>query len=223
MEIGKTEGAVKVGGDQEFSGVAERQDMGKDQFLQLLTAQLAHQDPMNPVEDKEFIAQLAQFSMVEQSVATNKHLEMLGMSVGAVVNAQLPALIGKEITAAGDLATVMDGQSTTLGFALEEAATDVTLRGTDQSGKEVRTINLGGYSAGQHEHQWDGLDNEGNRVPEGIYQIEVSALHGEDVVESSTRLTGVVDGLDFSRGYPELMVGDLRLRPADIIEVRNEE
>ena len=118
MEIGKTEGAVKVGGDQEFSGVAERQDMGKDQFLQLLTAQLAHQDPMNPVEDKEFIAQLAQFSMVEQSVATNKHLEMLGMSVGAVVNAQLPALIGKEITAAGDLATVMDGQSTTLGLSL---------------------------------------------------------------------------------------------------------
>jgi len=221
MEIGKTINGVKVGEEQDFSGVAERQGMGKDQFLQLLTAQLAHQDPMNPLEDKEFIAQLAQFSMVEQSVATNKHLEMLGMSVGAVVNAQLPSLIGKEITAAGDLATVVDGQSTTLGFALEEAATDVTLRVMDQSGKEVRTITLGSRPAGQHDYQWDGLDREGKRVPEGIYQIEVSALNGQDVVESGTRLTGLVDGLDFSRGYPELMVGDLRLRPADIIEVRN--
>lgn len=221
MEIGKTESGVKVSQEQELSAVPQRQEMGKEQFLQLLTAQLQHQDPMNPLEDKEFIAQLAQFSMVEQSVATNKHLEMLGMSVGAVVNAQLPSLIGKEITAMGDRATVLEGESTTLGFALEEPATAVTLRVTNESGKEVAAITLGAHEAGQHDHQWDGLDNEGKRVPPGTYRIEVNALNGEDAVESSTRLTGLVDGLDFSRGYAELMVGGLRLRPADIIEVRN--
>ncbi len=51
--------------------------MGKDDFLKLLVTQLSHQDPLNPVEDKEFIAQMAQFSTLEQIQNLNKNVESL--------------------------------------------------------------------------------------------------------------------------------------------------
>lgn len=60
---------------------SKNNDLGKDSFLKLLTTQLANQDPLNPMEDKEFIAQLAQFNSLEQMQNLNKNIETLGEGV----------------------------------------------------------------------------------------------------------------------------------------------
>jgi len=49
-------------------------DLGKNEFLKLLVAQLSHQDPLKPMEDKEFIAQMAQFSALEQMMEMNANM-----------------------------------------------------------------------------------------------------------------------------------------------------
>lgn len=67
--------------------------LGKDQFLKILMTQLQNQDPMQPMEDKEFIAQMAQFTSVEQLMNISKQLTAMNQSLGAV-----SGLIGKEIT-----------------------------------------------------------------------------------------------------------------------------
>ncbi|MBE0343336.1 flagellar hook capping protein, partial [Paenibacillus sp. 28ISP30-2] len=54
--------------------------MGKDQFLKILITQLQNQDPMQPLEDKEFIAQMAQFSSVEQLMNISTQLNPLGQA-----------------------------------------------------------------------------------------------------------------------------------------------
>lgn len=56
----------------------KKNDLDKDAFLKLLTTQLANQDPLNPMEDREFIAQLAQFSSLEQMQNINKNIEIMG-------------------------------------------------------------------------------------------------------------------------------------------------
>lgn len=58
-----------------------KQNMGKDEFLQLLVTELRHQDPTNPMKDREFIAQMAQFSSLEQMLNMNKGMEQLVSSV----------------------------------------------------------------------------------------------------------------------------------------------
>lgn len=67
--------------------------MGKDQFLQIMIAQLKNQDPMQPLEDKEFIAQMAQFTSVEQLMNISGQLTTLNQSLGSV-----SGLIGKDIS-----------------------------------------------------------------------------------------------------------------------------
>lgn len=80
-------------GNMPPGGSADNNEMGKDQFLHILITQLKHQDPMQPMQDREFIAQMAQFSSVEQLVNMSTELKLLRQSLG-----QASSLIGKEIT-----------------------------------------------------------------------------------------------------------------------------
>jgi len=80
--------------------------MGKDDFMKLLIAQLQNQDPMKPMDDKEFITQLAQFSSLE---ATNKMTETLEEMAGAQLLAQAASLIGKQVSAKLEDGTVVTG------------------------------------------------------------------------------------------------------------------
>jgi flagellar basal-body rod modification protein FlgD len=68
-------------------------DLGKDQFLQILVTQLRNQDPMQPMQDKEFISQMAQFSSLEQMMNMSKEVTSLRQSAGMVA-----AMIGKEVS-----------------------------------------------------------------------------------------------------------------------------
>ena len=197
-------------------------DMGKSEFLQLLTAQLQHQDPMNPQKDQDFVAQLAQFSHLEQAIGQNEKLEQLQMSSSALVSSTTTDLIGREILAKGDIVTVRNGERPEpLNYALGENSADVSLRIMNQDGAIVRRVELGSQGAGAHAFSWDGRNDEDDMLPAGMYKIEVMATDAAGLtVESSTNVRGVIHGVTFERGYPELLVGDSRIQPADIIEVK---
>jgi flagellar basal-body rod modification protein FlgD len=92
--------------------------LGKDDFLKLLMTQLSNQDPLKPLEDKEFIAQLAQFNSLEQMVKVNDSLTQLGLSLGL---SQASTMIGKAIvakTATGQIAGMVSAVKLTDGKPL---------------------------------------------------------------------------------------------------------
>ena len=74
----------------------EKSGLGKDSFLKLLVTELRHQDPTKPMEDKEFISQMAQFSSLEQMSNLNKEMKSLVMSAKS---AEAYGILGKEIEA----------------------------------------------------------------------------------------------------------------------------
>ena len=88
--------------------------LGKDDFLKLLVSQLQHQDPMNPVDDKDFMGQMAQFTSVEQ--LTNMATAIDRMSI-ASQSTQSVALIGKTVSWKKEDGTTGEGIATSVSFA----------------------------------------------------------------------------------------------------------
>jgi flagellar basal-body rod modification protein FlgD len=198
--------------------------MGKDQFLELLVAQLSHQDPLNPLEDKEFIAQLAQFSSLEQMMAVNENLTLLQMSQSAMANAQFTQLIGTEVIASSDTLYIEGGVAPSLRFGLEASAESASVSLIDENGMVARTFELGALSAGDHTIPWDGLDAEGRLLADGAYQVEIQATDAQGAtVTATSKIAGVVSGITFANGYPELIIGEALVRPADVSRITNQQ
>lgn len=221
--VGGVQQQSSGGGIADFSfseGTGDGQ-MGKLEFLELLTAQLKHQDPMAPADDKAFIAQLAQFSALEQQMKGNGMLERIEMAQGAMLTSQATNLIGKEVTAEGDQIFVdPNAPAPPIRFSVDDNAAKVRVEVKNQLGETVRVLQLGSTPSGDHTLSWDGKDDEGNQLPEGMYRLSVRAADsGDRTIGSSTVVTGRVDGVTFEKGFPELLVGDSKILPSNVMEV----
>jgi len=185
----------------------EKTALDKDAFLKLLVAQLSHQDPLKPTEGTEFIAQLSQFAMVEQSISQSSQLEVLSAQVRGLSNNEATALVGKTVTVRGK-GIAFDGTLATGASAnLTGPAAKTVVQIQDASGKTVRTLDLGAKPAGPLAITWDGKDDLGNTASKGNYTIKVQATAADGSSVAATQdVTGSVTKVTFEKGYPELLL-----------------
>ena len=195
--------------------------MGKDAFMKLLVAQISHQNPLKPMDDTAFVAQLAQFSALEQTMGINKRLDDLATQQRGVANTELGALVGKKVTVRGTMTTLdSSGIGAPISFSLEGNAKTVSVNIADPTGKVVRTIQVGAQSAGLTKITWDGRNNDGLAQPPGPYTVSVIAKDGESSVPVSQETTGTLVGIDFSKGYPNLQLDNGVSAPAsDLLRI----
>jgi flagellar basal-body rod modification protein FlgD len=194
--------------------------LGKDQFMKLLMAQLANQDPTAPVDSQAFVAQLAQFSSVEQLQTANQSLDQLLMAQAAGNQTSVVALVGKDALFKGNAitldATHLNGS---LVANLAGPADQVTAVITDATGKTVRTMQLGAQPAGQLNCTWDGLDDQKKQAPAGSYTVSITASKAGTSVTVDEEIKAHITGVSFSNGFAELLLGNQRVKLADVIEV----
>ncbi len=191
----------------------------KDQFLKLLVAQMQHQDPLNPQDGAAFVAQLAQFSSLEQATETNQRLADLGSAQAAAARAGLTGVVGQTITAQTTSVTVGATAPPALSAHLSGAAAKVDAVVTDSSGKEVRRFSLGAASGGDVVIPWDGNDAAGKPLAAGTYKIEIQATGANGAVPASAVETGRVTALEFQSGKAMYRIGAASVDPADIIRI----
>lgn len=191
--------------------------LGKDDFLKLLVNQLQYQDPENPVDDREFASQLAQFSSLEQMQNVSTGLSQLTAVMEQQGQYALLQGVGKVARSAGD-ALVADSEGRTGGFTLAatSAATRVTI--TDAGGTVLRTIDLGPLGSGDHTFTWDGTIPGGAAAPPGPYHFSVEATDGTGTpVNSQTYVEGTVTGVSLGDS-PTVQIGDVTV-PFSAIQV----
>jgi flagellar basal-body rod modification protein FlgD len=153
--------------------------LGSDVFLRLLVTQLQSQDPTNPVQNEDFVAQLAQFTTLEQTTGTNKLLEQLIGQDTQRTQLDLVNLIGRTVVSQGDTVSLGKDDQPILAYALSETASKVKIEVLGPNKEIIRTLSSDIPEApGAHQLQWDGLNEAEDRVPEGVYQFRVKA---EDV------------------------------------------
>jgi flagellar basal-body rod modification protein FlgD len=199
--------------------------LGKDDFLQLLVAQLQNQDPLKPMESTEFTAQLAQFSSLEQLFNVNENLGDLGTNQLTMNNTQTISMIGKSAWAYGNIVQKSDVSPTQIHFGLDGNAVETVVNIFNAQGNFVKTISAGAMDAGEHSLAWDGTDNEGRTVSDGFYQFEVLAGNAEGrPIATKTFIVGVVTGVTFDdNGVANLLVNDMSIPMNSVVHVAEAE
>ncbi len=214
MEVNPAANAVLSQSQKSKVGLAENFET----FLTLLTTQLQNQDPLDPLDSGEFTSQLVQFTSVEQAINTNDNLEALLILTQAASTGNAVTYIGKSVTFKGDAAMLSAGQAQ-WQYNLESQATETTIVVSDDSGKVVYSQS-GQVAPGEHDFVWDGSDNAGNALPDGLYTVQVSATDasgGNILVD--TFVTGAVTGVDIVGLEPFLKVGLASYRLSDILSI----
>lgn len=197
-------------------------ELGQGEFLELMMAQLEHQDPMEPMDNGQFLGQMAQFSTVTGIEDMKTSLDNLGATFSSGQTLQSTQLVGQEVLIANPAMALDEDGPSTGSFELDTASGDVLLDIADGSGNVVRQISLGEFPSGRHSFSWDGLNQDGNRAPPGSYTARISAQRGDEYVSATVLTTRVIDSVEFGSGEETRLntkQGDV-LTIADIRQIR---
>ena len=160
---------------QDLNAESSRKEMGQEDFLELMTAQLQHQDPFKPMESGDFLAQIAQFSTVEGIGDLNEGFAQLSQSLVSNQALQATNLVGRQVLAPTGVAALAQGGSVRGSVELPAASGDVVVNVYDQAGQVIRRLELGSQAAGPVEFQWDGLKDDGQFATPGNYFVSAEA------------------------------------------------
>jgi flagellar basal-body rod modification protein FlgD len=186
----------------------------KDEFLKLFMAQLEHQDPLDPKNGADMVAQLAQFSSVEQATQTNQHLIDLTTAQNAASSASLSSLVGRDCNAAtGSFQLDRGGGAPPIDVTATGPMTNASVVISDDGGREVRRLAIpSGASSAQI--AWDGNTAQGTAAPPGSYKVTVEP--GATTATIASQWHGRVDAVELTSDGPRLRMGGVLLAPGDI-------
>ncbi|WP_237044969.1 flagellar hook assembly protein FlgD [Aquipseudomonas alcaligenes] len=200
----------------------QKKDLGKNEFLELLVAQLNNQNPLEPQENGEFIAQLAQFSQVEG-------IEKLNASMGSLLSGyqssqalQASSLVGRKVIVPTEKAVVDTSETFKGSLVLPVTSSNVYVNVYDSAGKAVSRVNLGQQAAGNVSFMWDGKDSSGNVLPPGTYKFEAQATYADGTKGLYTLLPANVDSVVLGQNGGEMKlnlagIGSVALSQVQII------
>ncbi len=186
-------------------------EMDRDDFLTILVAQLTHQDPLSPMEDTQMTSQLAEFSSLEQLTNINDGINGLGVNMKQQDMLSAVSFIGREVKAEGYKISKEEGNTSSIYYGFGEAVSKITMNIYDDEGAIVRTVDLGSKQAGSYQYEWDGKNEGGQNMPDGIYGV---GIIGEDIdgkpVMVQTEISGTVDAVVNEGGTQYLRLKDGR-------------
>ncbi|MBB2495869.1 flagellar hook assembly protein FlgD [Aquipseudomonas ullengensis] len=205
--------------NNDSSGTASN-ELGKNQFLELLVAQLNNQNPLEPQANGEFIAQLAQFSQVEG-------IEKLNTSMGSLLTGyqssqalQASSLVGHTVIVPTDKAVVDTSETFKGSLVLPVTSSNVYVNIYDSKGSVVNRVNLGEQAAGQVSFMWDGKDSSGNVMTPGTYKFEAQATYADGTKGLYTLLPANVDSVTLGQNGSEMQLNLAGLGSVSLSQVQ---
>jgi flagellar basal-body rod modification protein FlgD len=173
-------------------------------FLTLLTTQLQHQNPLDPLDTNQFTAQLVQFAGIEQQMKQNDQLASLIAIEKSAQSTQALAYVGNTVAVDGSKAQ-FDGSATWNLKAPKD--TNATISIINSAGQTVYSGNFS-LQQGNASFVWDGRGNDGTQWPKGTYTLSATGKDSSgNNVSISTEIQGVVDSVDMTASPPLLSVG----------------
>lgn len=175
-------------------------ELGKNEFMELMLAQLKHQNPLEPQDNGEFIAQLAQFSSLEEMQSLSSTVEDVVTQFRSTQALQASAMVGKSVLAPSNVGILGNDGSMTGTIDVPASTGGLRLSVMNKSGELVRQIDMGSSEPGVVSFDWDGKDGNGNSLPPGPYVIKAEGSYPSGTEQLGTMVSANVDSVSLGQG-----------------------
>lgn len=217
---------------QQEKKLQERQDsttgkqaLEQEDFLKLLTKQLSQQDPSKPVDNDKMISQMASFATVEGIGKMNKQFDTFNESITSNQALQASSLVGRDVLVPGSTGVKGDTGGVAGMVKLPQALDNVSVRIENEQGQLLRTFSMGAKPPGDHRVEWDGMDDNGNPMPEGTYKLKVSGMVDGQTQEFDVSTYANVNSVLLGNGGGNVMLNiagfSSPMKLAEVLEVGN--
>jgi flagellar basal-body rod modification protein FlgD len=185
----------------------KKKSLGQEQFLKLMTAQMTHQDPTKPMQNGEFLSQMAQFGTVSGIQDLQQSFKDFAASISSDQTLQAASLVGRTVSAPSEEGLLAAGGEIKGTVDLPASSANVNLKILDPlTGDVIRIKSLGGHSAGPVPFVWDGMNDKGNLASPGVYKVQVEAsMDGINTV-LQTEIQARVESVSMGSGKNGLQV-----------------
>jgi flagellar basal-body rod modification protein FlgD len=214
-------GASAVAGQSRSETDRQKLADDLDDFMTLLTTQLQHQDPLDPMDANEFTTQLVQFASVEQQISQNSNLETLIKAQETSQLSSVASYVGRMAEVKTNQVQIYNGEAE-FNYVLHEDSVATLINIQDDNGRTVFS-GEGNLAAGKHGVLWDGTDLSGNQLPDGLYKLTVTALDADGApVDITTTAVGKITGVSYAGDEPELIMTNQAVTLGDVISLKEE-
>jgi len=177
-----------------------RTELGQEEFLSLMLTQLRNQDPFEPLDNGEFIGQMAQFSTVSGIADLTTSFETLANSLYTGQALQASTMIGRSVLTAGNQAVLEEGGTLQGGVDIPNSTSTGFVRISTPTGQLVRELPLGDRGPGLANFEWDGIGANGAPAAPGQYVISAGYRDNAEEVALGTFVTTKVASVSLSAG-----------------------
>lgn len=185
---------------QQNSTAAGNNELGKNEFMDLMIAQLKNQNPLEPQDNGEFISQLAQFSSLEEMQGLSQSVDDVASQFRSTQALQASAMVGRTVLAPSEVG-ILGAEGEITGTVEVPASTGgLRISIESQNGERVRQIDMGASQAGVASFKWDGTDGNGNALPPGPYRIVAEGSYPSGTEQLATRVSANVDSVSLGQG-----------------------
>lgn len=187
--------------------VKKKTSLGQEDFLKLMTTQMTHQDPNNPMQNGEFLSQMAQFGTVSGIQDLQKSFADFAGSINSNQALQASGLVGRYVAIPGTTGVLPAGGEITGAVNLASSTSSLQIAITDSAtGELVKTLDLGNQSAGDIPFTWDGTNTAGGLAHPGTYKIQATANVGGKNVAQTTDIHSKVESVSMASGSTPMKV-----------------
>jgi len=179
-------------------------ELGQTEFLELMTAQLKFQDPLSPMENGDFLAQMAQFGTVSGINELNSAFGDMSTAFQSNQALQASTMVGREVLVPGNQARLGEEGDLFAAVDLVQPSSQVIVNVTNSSGQLVHRIDMGRQQAGLLNIEWNGLNADGNRVSPGLYQVSAELHQGDNVTAGDMLTTVQVESVTLGQSGQDL-------------------
>ena len=170
-------------------------ELGQQDFMTLMIAQFRNQDPFEPMDNGEFLGQLAQFGAVDGIDQLNTSFAGLRESIYSDQALQASNLVGHDVLALSDTAYLPEGGNLRGGIELPASASNVEVDILGPGGQLIQRLELGERPAGLVEFDWNGLSDELEEAAPGTYRVRARVIRGSSSEEVDTLVNARVDSV----------------------------